>query len=197
MPDTRSVALLSLAIGLLGPATAARAQQFEVPTLAKSANLSGTNDYREQKGLAPLRQSTPASQVAQAYATYLARTRKTGHGADGRNPGERLRAASVKFCKFRGENWHRSWTRPKPASADVAVAKAMRFWKNSPGHERALSSASTEIGVGVAGWRHGSQWYYVEVQMFLDTSCFVGGEAGLNNPPRPGRNPMRLPPQSD
>ena len=192
MPDTRQIALLSLAIAFLGPAAAARAQQFEVPIVARSAIVNGTNDYRQQKGLAPLRQSTPASQVAQAYATYLARTRKTGHGADGRNPVERLRAADVKFCKFRGENWHRSWTRPKPAPAGAAAAKAMRFWKKSPGHERALSSASTEIGVGVVGWRHGNQWYYVEVQMFLDTSCFVGAGPGLNDPPRPLRNPRRL-----
>jgi uncharacterized protein YkwD len=192
MPDTRQVALLSLAIGLLGPAAAARAQQFEVPTVAGSAIVSATNDYRQQKGLALLRQSTPASQVAQAYATYLARTGKTGHGADGRNPAERLRAAGVKFCKFRGENWHRSWTRPRPAPAGAAAAKAMRFWKKSPGHERALSSASTEVGVGVAGWRHGNQWYYVEVQMFLDTSCVLGAVPALNNPPPPERNPRRL-----
>jgi uncharacterized protein YkwD len=192
MPDTRQFALLSLAIVLLGPAAAARAQQFEVPTVARSAIVSGTNDYRQQKGLPPLRQSTSASQVAQAYATYLARTGKTGHGADGRNPAKRLHAAGVKFCKFRGENWHRSWTRPKPAPAGPAVAKALRYWKNSPGHERALSSASTEVGIGVAGWRHGNQWYYVAVQMFLDTSCFVGAAPGPYNPPRPERNPKRL-----
>ena len=125
MPDTRQVALLCLAIVLLGPAAAARAQQFEVPIVARSAIVSGTNDYRRQKGLPPLRQSKPASQVAQAYATYLARTGKTGHGADGRNPAKRLHAAGVKFCKFRGENWHRSWTRPKPAPAGAAVAKAL------------------------------------------------------------------------
>ena len=61
-----------------------------MPTIARSTIVSATNDYRQQKGLATLRQSTPASQVAQAYATYLARTGKTGHGADGRNPAERL-----------------------------------------------------------------------------------------------------------
>ena len=192
MPATRQVALLCLAVGLLGPTAAARGQQLELPPVAKSAIVSETNDHRQQKGLAPLRQSTSASQVAQAYATYLARTRKTGHSADGRNPAERLRAAGVKFCKFRGENWHRSWTRPKPASAGAAVAKAMRFWKHSPGHERALSSASTEIGVGIAGWRHASQWYYVAVQMFLDTSCFVGARPDVSAPPSPERNPRRL-----
>lgn len=191
MTDTRRLALLSLAVGLLGPAAAAQAQQFEVPGVAQSAIFSGTNVYRQQKGLTPLRQSAAASQVAQAYATYLARTRKTGHGADGRNPAERLRAAGVKFCKFRGENWHQSWTRPKPASASAAAAKAMRFWKTSPGHERALRSASTEIGVGIAGWRHGNQWYYVEVQVFIDTSCFGKDRLGPNNPPLPERNLWR------
>ena len=49
----------------------------------------------------------------------------------------------------------------------VFIPQAEFSWQR-PGHERALRSASTEIGVGVAGWRHGNQWYYVEVQMFLD-----------------------------
>jgi uncharacterized protein YkwD len=188
-----SVALLGLALGPLGWSPT-YAQQFDAPG-ARSAIVSSTNAYRQQKGLAPLRQSDGASQVAQAYATYLARTRKTGHTADGRNPPGRLRAAGVKFCKFRGENWHQSWTRPKRVSVGAATAKAMRFWKRSPGHERALRSASTEIGVGVAGWRHGSQWYYVEVQMFLDTSCIGGGNASATElPALPERNPARTQP---
>jgi hypothetical protein len=52
----------------------------------------------------------------------------------------------------------------------------MRFWKQSPGHERALRSASTEIGVGVAGWKHGNQWYYQEIQLFIDTSRLKGAK---------------------
>jgi hypothetical protein len=64
----------------------------------------------------------------------------------------------------------------------------MRFWKKSPGHERALRSASTEIGVGVAGWKHGDKWYYQEIQLFIDTSCLkrVDVTVGL-----PDRNPLR------
>lgn len=172
----------------------AQAQDFAVPPSAKAAIVDQTNAYRQDKGLAPLSQSAGASLVAQSYANYLARTNKTGHRADGRNPVERLRAGGVKFCKFRGENWHESWTRPKRVSSEAAVAKAMRFWKKSPGHERALRSRSTEIGVGVAGWKHGNQWYYQAVQMFIDTSCIGGGklvEAPL--PPLPDRNPGRLP----
>lgn len=172
----------------------AQAQDFAVPPSAKAAIVDQTNAYRQDKGLAPLSPSAGASLVAQSYASYLARTNKTGHRADGRNPVERLRAGGVKFCKFRGENWHESWTRPKRVSSEAAVAKAMRFWKKSPGHERALRSRSTEIGVGVAGWKHGNQWYYQAVQMFIDTSCLGGGkpvEAPL--PPLPDRNPGRLP----
>jgi hypothetical protein len=84
----------------------------------------------------------------------------------------------------------------------------MRFWKHSPGHERALRSPSTEIGVGMAGWRHGNQWYYQEIQVFIDTSCLTPVQTASNDgesdadrtpalpdrkpgPPLPDRNPSR------
>lgn len=188
----RFVLLPGLAAGLLA-AMPASAQQFAAPG-ARAAIAAATNAYREAKGLEPLRLSPAASRVAQAYAIYLARTRKTGHRADGRSPSVRLSAAGVKYCKFRGENWHQSWTRPKRASVSAAAAKAMRFWKRSPGHERALRSAATEIGIGVAGWRHGNQWYYVEVQMFLDTSCFSRVKPEPAIPSLPDRNPSRIDP---
>jgi uncharacterized protein YkwD len=141
-----------------------------------------------------LRESAAANRVAQSYATYLARTRKTGHGADGRNPAQRLRAAGIKYRKFRGEDWHQSWTRPNRASTSAAMSKAMRFWKQSPGHERALRPASTEIGVRVAGWKNGNQWYYVSVQMFFDTSCFRPAPTPLPpSPPDRNRAPTESP----
>jgi len=48
--------------------------------------------------------------------------------------------------------------RPNVAPAGAAMEAAMRFWKTSPEHERALQSPSTEIGVGVASWKYGNQW---------------------------------------
>ena len=172
-------------------ASNARAQEFAVPASARATIVTETNAYRAGKGLAPLRESPRANQAAKRYARYLAVNNKTGHRADGRSPAERLRAAGVRYCKFRGENWHQSWTRPNRASVPAAMAKAMRFWKRSPGHERALRSASTEIGVGVAGAKHGNQWYYVSVQLFFDTSCFREPPA-KPLPPRPDRNPARI-----
>jgi hypothetical protein len=84
---------------------------------------------------------------------------------------------------------------------------AMRFWKKSPGHERALRSRSNEIGVGVAGFRHGNQWWYQEIQVFIDTSCLKTTHTAVVQmedqspslpdrkplPSLPDRNPLRLP----
>jgi uncharacterized protein YkwD len=183
---------------MLGVVPMAHAQQFEIPASAKAAIIDQTNAYRQSKGLAPLSENEDASREAQAYADYLAKTARGGHSADGRNPVQRLRAGSVKFCKFRGENWHMSWTRPVRASPDTAMNAAMRFWKKSPGHERALRSPSNEIGVGVAGWKHGNQWWYQEIQVFIDTSCLEGTQTAANigaagqdqTPPLPDRKPV-------
>ena len=192
-----AVALLLLALGLFTFDPPALAQQFDVSG-GRLAIVDATNAYRQQKGLAALRQNAGANRVAQAYANYLARTDKTGHRADGRSPSQRLRAGGVTYCKFRGENWHRSWTRPKRMSLGTAMGKAMAFWKRSPGHDRALRSASTDIGVGVTGWKHGDRWIYTEVQLFIDTTCRGGQAAPVaasaeQGPALPDRNPQRLP----
>jgi uncharacterized protein YkwD len=197
---------LAATVCTLGVVPRAHAQQFEVPVSAKAAIIDQTNAYRQSKGLAPLSENEGASRAAQAYANYLAETARGGHSADGRNPVQRLRAGGVKFCKFRGENWHMSWTRPARASSDTAMDTAMRLWKKSPGHERALRSRSNEIGVGVAGFRHGNQWWYQEIQVFIDTSCLKTTQTAVVQmedqspslpdrkplPSLPDRNPLRL-----
>jgi len=196
---------LMVALAAARGASPAHAQQFYIPQSAKAAIIAETNAYRASKALPPLRENLSASEEAQAYATYLAETTRQGHSADGRSPFFRLRMSGAKFCKFRGENWHESWTRPVRASPEAAVTEAMTFWEHSPGHERALRSNSTEIGVGMAGWRHGDQWYYQEIQVFIDTSCLKSVQTALNDvidqtpplpvrepvPPLPDRNPSR------
>ena len=162
--------LLCVAIAALaGGGTPASAQQFAVPSNARTLILDATNAYRAENGLPPLRLSPSASKVAQAYARYLASTNKVGHRADGRSPRERLMAGGIEACTV-WENWHKSWEEER-APVEDAMARAMTFWKNSPGHERTLRSGAREIGIGVIGWKHGKRWIYTEVQVFMDRSC--------------------------
>jgi hypothetical protein len=128
-----SLALFGLAaIGQLLGVMHADAQEFAVTDSAKAAIIAETNAYRATKGLPPLSESVEASREAQAYAEYLAETTKQGHSADGRSPFYRLRVSGAKFCKFRGENWHESWTRPERVSPEAAVAAAMTFGSIRP-----------------------------------------------------------------
>ena len=162
-------ALAILALAQLMSASA-QAQEFEVASSARSTIVNETNAYRRQKGLTALSQSARTNEVAQAYAAYLARTNKGGHRADGKSPRDRLSAAGVQVCKV-WENFYQSWTRPDPATASAAMSKAMAYWKKSPGHEKGLRSPTTEIGVGVAGWKHGDRWTYTAIQMFVEADC--------------------------
>ena len=208
MRTVGDVFVLMLAIAAAVGVRAAQAQQFEVPASAKAAIISDTNAYRATKGLPPLSENTAASREAQAYADYLAETTKQGHSADGRSPFFRLRTSGAKFCKFRGENWHELWTRPVRGSPDAAVAAAMHILESIRRGTSARSARlSTEIGVGMAGWRHGDQWYYQEIQVFIDTSCLKSVQTASNEeddeippvpdrkptPSRPERNPLRAP----
>ena len=141
-----------------------------MPASARATIVQETNAYRRQKGAAPVTQNAGVNKAAQAYATYLARTNKAGHGADGRTPRERLQSAGVQVCRV-WENFYQSWTRPDPAPVTAAMGKAMAYWKKSPGHEKGLRSPATEIGVGVAGWKHGNRWTYTAIQMFVEPDC--------------------------
>ena len=162
--------LAALALATLAAGSVAHAQQFDVAAGARSTIIQETNAYRRQKGLPALSPSARANQAAQAYAAYLARTNKAGHSADGKSPRDRLRGAGAEVCKV-WENFHQSWTRRDPAPVTTAMRKAMAYWKKSPGHEKGLRSPATEIGVGLAGWKHGDRWTYTTIQMFVDPSC--------------------------
>lgn len=166
-------ALAVTAAAQLANVTKASAQEFPVPEDANQYILDQTNAYRAQKGLPALSVTPRPNIAADHYAHYLAT--HTGwdnnpHGADGKDPAGRMTAAGGKFCKI-WENVHTSWTKPNKDDTIAAMEKAMTFWKTSPGHEANLRSASDHMGIGVAGWKAGDEWHYVEVQDFVDTSC--------------------------
>ena len=171
-PGAASLFLLVVAIAAqVGGTAPANAQQFSVPSNARTLILDATNAYRAENGLPPLRLSPGASKAAQDYAKYLASTDKVGHRADGRSARDRLKAVGMEVCHV-WENRHKSWDDDgSRVPVEEAMAKAMTFWKNSPGHERTLRAPGREIGIGVIGWKHGKRWIYTEVQVFMDRSC--------------------------
>jgi uncharacterized protein YkwD len=162
--------LLGTGAGQLGSAKPVNAQEFAVPTRARTIIFDATNAYRAEYGVRPLRLSPAASKVARDYAQYLGETDKMGHRADGRSARDRLRAQGIEVCHV-WENWHKSWTPPRKQTVEEAMGKAMDFWKNSPGHARSMRSNSYEIGIGIVGWVHERRWVYTEVQIFMDRSC--------------------------
>lgn len=177
---------LAASAGQLGGATSLNAQEFAVPEKATTILLDATNAYRAEYGVGPLRLSPAASKVARDYAQYLGETDKMGHRADGRSARDRLRAQGIEVCHV-WENWHKSWTPPRKQTVEEAMAKAMDFWKNSPGHARSMRSNSYEIGIGIVGWVHERRWVYTEVQIFMDRSC-------LKNRPKENPFPERVMP---
>ncbi len=128
-----------------------------------------TNDYRASNGLPRLIFAPSVKDVAQPYADYQASTGTSGHEADGRTPGQRLDAAGIRYCGF-AENVYEIWSTPGIPTWQTAAARAMEFWKHSPGHNaNLLSPTMTSMGVGSAGWTYANgRNYYKVVQVFID-----------------------------
>ena len=112
----RAFACVSLGLGVRRPA-AARATQARSNSRCRQAReaaiIDQTNAYRADEGLAAsARECEREPRRRKPTPTTSPETARQGHSADGRSPFQRLRASGTKFCKFRGENWHESWTRP-------------------------------------------------------------------------------------
>lgn len=178
--------LLSLSLGAaaqIDSPAPLRAQQVIVPPHARTIIFEATNAYRAEHDLPRLHLSPTTSKVARDYAKYLAENDKVGHRADGGSARDRLRAQGIEVCHV-WENWHKSWTSEERVTVEEAMAKAMNFWKRSPGHARSMRSNAREIGIGVIGWKHGARWIYTEVQIFIDRSCLKGRPKGSPFPKR-------------
>ena len=173
-----SACIAATTVAIVSPSSA---QQFVVPSQARSIIFNETNAYRAEHGLPPLRLSPNASIVAAKYAKYLGSTGKQGHRADGRSPRDRLKAHGMDVCHV-WENWHKWTTFGSRASVEDAMAQAMAFWKQSPGHARSMRAPAREIGIGVIGWKRGNRWVYTQVQLFLDRTCLKGRLRPKENP---------------
>jgi uncharacterized protein YkwD len=159
---------LGLTIGTIA-SDLARGDPFAVDSDRVSASiLKETNAYRQKMGVPPLTLEPAIARVAQEYAQFLARTNKSGHTADNRDPGQRLNNRGITHCGV-WENFFEYWSAPTIAPWETVAAQAMQDWKQSPGHRRnLLRDQAAHLGVGVAGWTHEGKHYYKIVQIFVD-----------------------------
>lgn len=180
MSVSRFRAIVALGVASLGASTAAGAQSFNAePIRAGVFIYNATKAYRIEK-LGPeynfrtnpkghrFSYHMKLSMVAQQYAEHLARTNAGGHTADGRTPQQRVEQAGIKHCGV-SENVYSSWTTPTAATWRSAADQAMAGWKASAPHEANLRRTTVNaMGAASAGWKHGDQWHYRFVQIFIN-----------------------------
>lgn len=119
-------------------------EEFKV-SAEEQAVIDATNAERKkaEKPLPALKMNLKLMEAARKHAENMAAQEKMDHVLDGKNPGDRAKAAGYKFRAL-GENVAAGQRTPK---------EAVQAWMNSPPHrENILKDAYTEIGVaGVKG----------------------------------------------
>jgi uncharacterized protein YkwD len=113
--------------------------------------LDLTNQAREKEKLPPLRANALLFAAARGHSANMARQGKMEHVLDGKNPGDRVRAAGYRY----------SWVGENIASTDgAAVEEVFKGWMESKGHrEHILSDHFEEIGIGIARNDKGDVYY--------------------------------------
>ncbi len=128
--------------------------------------FEAANGFRADNRLGALTSNPTLAAEARDFADYLVRTGKFSHTADGRNPGDRARAAGYDYCEL-AENLAYE-ADDSSFDADRLTRVFISGWEASPGHRRnLLNSSVTETGVGVARLLgRGADQKYVAVQVF-------------------------------
>jgi uncharacterized protein YkwD len=136
---------------ILSSLAAVRAGEVAL-SAAQRKILELTNQERKQKELPPLKPSAMLFKVAQAHSENMAKQGKMEHKLDGMTPLQRLRAA--------GYPYSRAYENIGAGDADVPLEDLVKAWMDSKGHrENILTSACTEIGVGIAKDKNGQVYY--------------------------------------
>jgi uncharacterized protein YkwD len=160
--SSRPLPALVLALAAVLPSAASAAP---LPSLDRVERMvvEDANDFRAQNGAKRLPTNDRLTAAAQRFADYMARTGNYGHEADGRTPGQRVKAQGYAYCRV-SENIAYAFDSRGFSAPDLA-GKFMEGWKKSPGHRRNLLDRDVAaIGVAVAvSERTG---YFYAVQLF-------------------------------
>ena len=116
--------------------------------------LQLANEARTKENLGPLTASPLLTEIARAHSKNQAKQDKMAHELDGKNPGDRIKAAGYAFRAY-GEN--------VAYGQNVTLENIFEGWMKSPPHRaNILKSDFTEIGIGVAG-NDAKKIYYTQV----------------------------------
>lgn len=114
-----------------------------------------TNAARKKEGLAPLKYNMVLAKPAQSHSENQAKQRKMTHELDGKNVGDRVKAAGYQYGMV-GEN-------VAYGSGPIPAEQIFEGWMNSPGHRaNILRKEYTEIGLG-HGVAATGEVYYTQV----------------------------------
>lgn len=129
----------------------------------EAAIVEMTNAYRRENKQAHVRIDPVLSAAARSYAKFLAQSQLFSHTADGRQPGDRVKAAGYDYCQV-AENLA-VFLDSRGFETRQLARQMMDGWKKSPGHQRNLVTPHvTEIGVGI--FKASKEEKYYSVQLF-------------------------------
>ena len=161
MPHRLRAFLLALPFAVAGMPVFA---QHGAPDPKQVADLAVrlTNQFRTQEGKQAVVGNTKLEATARDFATYIAKSGRFSHEADGSNPAARAKQHGYDYCIV-SENIAYRYSSAGFATHELAEG-FVEDWKKSPGHRKnMLEPDVTETAVVVVGGRSG---HYYAVQMF-------------------------------
>lgn len=113
------------------------------PVFANDAVISGINDIRKSKGLAPVVKNAKLMSIAKGHANDMVKRNYYSHrGKNGSTPGKRARRAGYRYCVI-AENIGKGQRSSGQIVAD---------WHKSPGHYKNIINRKVrEVGAANAG----------------------------------------------
>jgi uncharacterized protein YkwD len=141
----------------------AAAQDRADPARVDELVVQQTNDFRRSEGRPPLERDDGLGRIAREFVSFIARTGKYSHEADGSTPSGRARRGGYDFCLI-SENLAYQYNSTGFTTRELAK-KLVEGWKNSAGHRKNMldrDALHTAVAVG-RGEKNG---YYYAVQLF-------------------------------
>jgi uncharacterized protein YkwD len=134
------------------------------PHLSRVASiiLLQTNQLRQAQGLLPVYSQPDLTAAAEYFAHYMARTNRYGHGADGRQPSERVSRQGYDYCILM-ENIASQQSLGEVTAAQLA-REFIEGWQRSDEHrENILDPDVIDIGVAVAYSQETGAYFAVQM----------------------------------